>query len=84
MVYYITKMESSFKEKINSDTIQLKTPHFIIDHEMKHVEKPFSSVASYIEYVGKYRSRNSSLITLLLTNRYMYRTTFSQCYYCYT
>ena len=47
-------MESSFKEIMNSNAPKLQTPHFIIDREVKHVEKPFPSVASFILYVGKY------------------------------
>ena len=69
-------MNTSFKEIVNTDAPILKTPHFIIDHEEKNVEKPFPSVASYIVYVGKSRSGKSSLITSLLTNRRVYRNAF--------
>ena len=55
---------------------RLKTPHFIVDHEFKHVEKPFPSVASYMVFVGKSRSGKSSLITSILTNRCAYRNAF--------
>ena len=65
-----------FKEIINKDAPRLKTPHFIIDHEVKHVEKPFPSVASYLVFLGKSRSGKSSLITSLLTNRRVYRNAF--------
>ena len=46
-------MLSSFKEIVNTDAPKLKAPHFIIDHEVKRVEKPFPSVASYCVFVGK-------------------------------
>ena len=62
-------MSSSFIEIVNNDAPKLKAPHFIIDHEVKSVEKPFPSVASYCVFVGKSRSGKSSLITSLLTNR---------------
>ena len=65
-------MTSAFKEIINMNAPKLKTPHFVIDHEVKDVEKPFPSVASYIIYVGKSRSGKSSLITSLLTYRYVW------------
>lgn len=68
---------SEFNEIINTNAPILKTPHFIVDHEVKHVEKPFPSVASYIVFVGKSRSGKSSLITSLLTNRRIYRNAFN-------
>ena len=55
-------MTSSFKEIINTNAPKLKTPHFVIDHKVKDVEKPFPSVASYIVYVGKSRSGKRSLL----------------------
>ena len=69
-------MNRLFKEIINTDAPKLKAPHFIIDHEVKDVEKPFPSVASYVVYLGKSRSGKSSLITSLLTNRRVYRNAF--------
>ena len=69
-------MSSSSKEIANIDAPKLKAPHFIIDHEVKSVEKPFPSVASYCVFVGKSRSGKSSLITSLLTNRRVYRKAF--------
>ena len=69
-------MTSAFKEIINKNAPKLKTPHFVIDHEVKDVEKPFPSVASYIVYVGKSRSGKSSLITSLLTIRRVYGNAF--------
>ena len=67
---------TTFLETINTSAPQLKAPHFIIDHNIKHVEKPFPSVASYIVFVGKSRSGKSSLITSLLKNRRLYRNAF--------
>ena len=65
-----------FTEIINESAPHLKMPHFIIDHNVKLVEKPFPSVASYIVFVGKSRSGKSSLITSLLKNRRLYRNAF--------
>ena len=65
-----------FAEIINASAPQLKVPNFIIDHNIKHVEKPFPSVASYIVFVGKSRSGKSSLITSLLKNSRLYRNAF--------
>ena len=65
-----------FTEIINESAPHLKMPHFIIDHNIKLVEKPFPSVASYIVFVGKSRSGKSSLITSLLKNRRLYRNAF--------
>ena len=65
-----------FTEIINESAPHLKMPHFIIDHNVKIVEKPFPSVASYIVFVGKSRSGKSSLITSLLKNRRLYRNAF--------
>ena len=63
-------MNATFHEIQNDQASRLKTPHFIVDHEFKHVEKPlnFPSVASYVVFVGKSRSGNSSLITSIITN----------------
>ena len=69
-------MNATFHEIPNNQAPKLKTPHFIVDHEFKHVEKPFPSVASYIVFVGKSRSGKSSLITSILTNRSIYRNAF--------
>ena len=49
-------MNATFPEIPNNQAPKLKTPHFIVDHEFKHVEKPFPSVASCIVFVGKSRS----------------------------
>ena len=65
-----------FTEIINETAPHLKMPHFIIDHSVKIVEKPFPSVASYLVFVGKSRSGKSSLITSLLKNRRLYRNAF--------
>ena len=65
-----------FTEIINESAPHLKMPHFIIDHNVKIVEKPFPSVASYIVFVGKSCSDKSSLITSLLKNRRLYRNAF--------
>ena len=37
----------------NDQATNLKTPwaHFVVDHEFKHVEKPFPSVAAYMVWV---------------------------------
>ena len=70
------KMNTSFTEIINTHAPKLKTPHFIIDHEFKNIEKPFPSVASYIVFVGKSRSGKSSLMTSLLTNSKIYYKAF--------
>ena len=53
-------MNQLFKEIINTDAPKLKAPHFIIDHEVKDIEKPFPPVASYVVYLGKSRSGKSS------------------------
>ena len=65
-----------FAELINETAPHLKMPSFIIDHNVKLVEKPFPSVASYLVFVGKSRSGKSSLITSLLKNRRLYRNAF--------
>ena len=65
-----------FREIINESAPHLTMPHFIINHNLKLVEKPFPSVASYIVFVGKSRSGKSSLITSLLKNRRLYVTLF--------
>ena len=52
-------MNQLFKEIINTDEPKLKSPHFIIDHEVKEVEKPFPFVASYVVYQGKSQSGKS-------------------------
>ena len=65
-----------FTEIVNESAPHLKMPHFIIDHSVKIVEKPFPSVASYLVFVGKSRSGKSSLITSLLKNRRLYRNAF--------
>ena len=41
-------MSATFHEIQNTQAPKLKTPHFIVDHEFKHVEKPFPSIASYM------------------------------------
>ena len=69
-------MNATFHEIQNDQAPKHKTPHFIVDHEFKHVEKPFPSVASYMVCVGKSRSGKSSLITSLLTSRRVYRNAF--------
>ena len=69
-------MSATFHEIHNDQAPKLKTPHFVVDHEFKHVEKPFPSVASYMVFVGKSRSVKSSLITSLLTSRRVYRNAF--------
>ena len=69
-------MNATFHEIHNDQAPRLKTPHFVVDHEFKHVEKPFPSVASYMVFVGKSRSGKSSLITSILTNRRVYRNAF--------
>ena len=48
----------------------------LIDHKFKHVEKPFPSVTSYMVFVGKSRSVESSLITSILTNQRIYKNSF--------
>ena len=45
-------MSATFHEIQNDQAPKLKTPHFVVDHEFKHVEKPFPSVASYMVFVG--------------------------------
>ena len=69
-------MNATFNEIQNTQAPKLKTPHFVVDHEFKNVEKPFPSVASYMVFVGKSRSGKSSLITSILTNRRIYRNAF--------
>ena len=69
-------MSSTFYEIHNTQAPRLKTPHFVVDHEFKHVEKPFPSVASYMVFCGKSRSGKSSLITSILTNRRVNRNAF--------
>ena len=54
---------NSFSEIINHKAPKLKNPHFIVEHSVKVVEKPFPSVASYLVFCGKSRSGKSSLIT---------------------
>jgi len=34
-------MNATFHEIHNDQAPRLKTPHFVVDHEFKHVEKPF-------------------------------------------
>ena len=77
-------MSATFHEIHNNQAPKLKTPHFVVDHEFKHVEKPFPSVASYMVFVGtgKSRSGKSSLITSLLTSRRMYRNAFHNVILC--
>ena len=75
-------MNASFVEIINNQAPKLKNPSFIVDHNVKNVEKPFPSVASYMVFVGKSRSGKSSLITSLLTNRRVYRNTFHNVIIC--
>ena len=75
-------MNCSFSEIVNSQAPRLKNPHFIVDHNIKDVEKPFPSVASYMVFVGKSRSGKSSLITSLLTNRRVYRNAFHNVIIC--
>ena len=41
-----------FNVIINTNAPIVKMPHFIVDHDVKRVEKPFPSVASYIVFVG--------------------------------
>ena len=67
---------ATFSEIVNPTAPQLKALHFVIDHNVKHVERPFPSVASYMVFVGKSRSGKSSLITSLLKNRRLYRNAF--------
>ena len=69
-------MSATFHEIQNEQAPKLKTPHFIVDHEFKNVEKPFPSVASYMVFLGKSRSGKSSLITSILTNRRIYKNAF--------
>ena len=59
-------MNATFNEIQNTQAPKLKTPHFVVDHECKRVEKPFPSVASYIVFVGKSRSGNQ-----VLSHRYL-------------
>ena len=73
---------NSFREIINHQAPKLKTPHFIVDHRVKDVEKPFPSVASYLVFCGKSRSGKSSLITSILTNQKVYRNTFHNVIIC--
>ena len=75
-------MNASFSEIVNTQAPKLKNPHFIVDHNIKNVEKPFPSVASYMVFVGKSRSGKSSLITSLLTSRRVYRNTFHNVIIC--
>ena len=75
-------MNASFVEIINNQAPKLKNPSFIVDHNVKNVEKPFPSVASYTVFVGKSRSGKSSLITSLLTNRRVYRNAFHNVIIC--
>ena len=70
-------MSATFHEIHNDKAPKLKTPHFVVDHKFKKVEKPFPSVASYMCFVGKSRSGKSSLITSILTNRSVYRNAFT-------
>ena len=75
-------MNATFHEIQNNQAPKLKTPHFVVDHEFKHVENPFPSVASYMVFVGKSRSGKSSLITSLLTSRHVYRNAFHNVIVC--
>ena len=75
-------MNASFSEIVNAQAPKLKNPHFIVDHNIKNVEKPFPSVASYMVFVGKSRSGKSSLITSLLTSRRVYRNAFHNVIIC--
>ena len=52
-------MSATFHEIHNDQAPKLKTPHFVVNHKFKHVEKPFPSVASYMVFVGKNRSGKS-------------------------
>ena len=42
-----------FHEIVNENAPKLKNPHFIVDYEVKDVEKPFPGVASYMVFVVK-------------------------------
>ena len=53
-------MNTTFYEIHKNKSPKLKTNHFIVDNEFKHVEKPSPSVASYMVFVGKSRSGKSS------------------------
>ena len=75
-------MNASFSEIINDQAPNLRNPTCIVDHYVKNVEKPFPSVASYMVFVGKSHSGQSSLITSLLTNRRVYRNTFQNVVIC--
>ena len=76
-------MNTTFNEIENNNAPKLlKNPHFIVDYEFKHVEKPFPSVASYLVFVGKSRSGKSSLIISILTNRRVYRNAFHNVIIC--
>ena len=39
-------MDTNFHEVINENAPRLKNPHFVVDYEVKDVEKPFPIVAS--------------------------------------
>jgi len=75
-------MDTNFHEIVNENAPKLKNPHFIVDYEVKDVEKPFPSVASYMVFCGKSRSGKSSLITSILTNRRIYRNAFHNVIIC--
>ena len=75
-------MDTNFHEVINENAPRLKNPHFVVDYEVKDVEKPFPSVASYMVFCGKSRSGKSSLITSILTNRRIYRNAFHNVIIC--
>ena len=75
-------MNTTFNEIENNNAPKLKNPHFVVDYEFKHVEKPFPSVAWCLIFVGKNRSGKSSLITSILTNRRVYRNAFHNVIIC--
>ena len=49
---------TSFTEIINTKAPHLKAPLFIIDHNVKDVEKPFPSVASYMVLLERVDQEN--------------------------
>jgi len=75
-------MDTNFHEVITENAPTLKNPHFVVDYEVKDVEKPFPSVASYMVFCGKSRSGKSSLITSILTNKRIYRNEFHNVIIC--
>ena len=73
---------SKFELIENDNAPHLRVPHFVVDHKIKEVEKPFPSVASYLVFCGKSRSGKSSLITSLLTSNRMYYRAFNNVIVC--